>query len=462
MRLSSLQQASCLEVLLAARFLTIVIARAVWADSRKRPPSDSELPSAPPPRKSKKAKGHRPDTEDDVMDVDKVLAAPVSKKKSKHENTEAMAPETLSTSESKSKGTYFPASNPSQCSDVPAGENQTKSATVGIPKRMYILTINTDSDKDIAPEILEKPHKPAPKTSAAGASGPQVPIKPRPKSKKTVTSDESSAKSQSDDDKDSTGSMPGDEGSLDLQAERPLIISRDGNDDLLDFSDGHDARPSMRASSGRQARAAAIRPCWALLRVRGDVRMGGCMAQEEDIMIETVFAGLLKQHSLSDAVFLTLWEPQFLFDATGTFTRVCPYLPLAILLPTSIRLNSEMSTDSVLCGTCRKKFGPKGIGNHRKACEEKHKNQASNKNFREQVRRRENEAFLDDVLRLGEQQHQQQYETTERCGLRIGGYIVETHKCVMSFTVQGVHVGREASPQLFLPFVLQLFSGSKA
>ncbi|KAJ7897945.1 hypothetical protein B0H14DRAFT_3424804 [Mycena olivaceomarginata] len=92
-----------------------------------------------------------------------------------------------------------------------------------LPSPMYIPTINTDSDEDIAPEILEKPHKPAPKTSAAGASGPQVPIKPRPKSKKM----------------DSTGSMSGDEGSLDLQAERPLIISHDGNDDLLDFSDGH-------------------------------------------------------------------------------------------------------------------------------------------------------------------------------------------------------------------------------
>ncbi|KAJ7933185.1 hypothetical protein B0H13DRAFT_2307141 [Mycena leptocephala] len=54
----------------------------------------------------------------------------------------------------------------------------------------------------------------------------------------------------------------------------------------------------------------------------------------------------------------------------------------------------------------------RGKGKHKKACEEKHKNQASNKNFREQVRRRENEAFLDDVLRLAEQQHQQQYETT--------------------------------------------------
>jgi hypothetical protein len=69
------------------------------------------------------------------MDVDKVAAAPVREKKSKHENTKVMAPETLSTSESKSKGIYFPASNPSQCSDVPAGKNQTKSATVGIPKR---------------------------------------------------------------------------------------------------------------------------------------------------------------------------------------------------------------------------------------------------------------------------------------------------------------------------------------
>ncbi|KAJ7884816.1 hypothetical protein B0H14DRAFT_3128331 [Mycena olivaceomarginata] len=97
-------------------------------------------------------------------------------------------------------------------------------------------------ESQLLEEILRHCARAREETSAAGASGPQVPIKPRPKSKKMVTSDEdneSSAKSQSDDDKDSTGSMSGDEGSLDLQAERPLIISHDGNDDLLDFSDGH-------------------------------------------------------------------------------------------------------------------------------------------------------------------------------------------------------------------------------
>ncbi|KAJ7195421.1 hypothetical protein C8J57DRAFT_1646956 [Mycena rebaudengoi] len=70
-----------------------------------------------------------------------------------------------------------------------------------------------------------------------------------------------------------------------------------------------------------------------------------------------------------------------------------------------------MPTDRVLCSICHEEFSSKGIGKHKKACEERHKNQTSNKNFREQVRRRENEAFLDDILHP-EQRHQQQYETT--------------------------------------------------
>ncbi|KAJ7116294.1 hypothetical protein C8R44DRAFT_879677 [Mycena epipterygia] len=228
----------------------------IWDTSRKRTVSNAEPVG---PQKSKKAKASQR-SDDDDMQVDTVpVRKPPAKRTSKSNPANAKAVK------SKSKA-------------------ETTPPTVS-SKRKHLSRVVVESDEDSATEEQGKSRFPAAsyfiyipwpvnkgtsrsstKISKAAGGVPTIPSKPQQKPTKITRDDDGSeidnSGSQSDDEEMEEDQQSGNEGPVDLDAERSQIFPDDGatTDDHLNFSDSDVPKPSHHRQQSSSSSLVSMAP----------------------------------------------------------------------------------------------------------------------------------------------------------------------------------------------------------